>query len=108
MITVMLEAYGGFCLFSLIAFLVWAWFAELRPDLDEPEFDLDELERLEKLVSREQCDCDHEIGGARREDHWARATRSAAKRNHRGLPQSASLYSRLASIVQHGDSHCRR
>jgi len=108
MITVILEAYGGFCLFSLIAFLVWAWFAELRPDLDEPEFDLDELEKLEKRASREQCDCDHEIGGARCEDHWAPATRSAAKRNHRGLPQSASLYSRLASIVQHGDSRCRR
>ena len=108
MIAVILEAYGAFCLFSLIAFLVWAWFAELRPDLDEPEFDLDDLEKLEKLASREQCDSDHEIGGARREDHSAQATRSAAKRKHRGLLQSASLYSRLASIVQHGDSHCRR
>jgi len=106
MITVILEAYCGFCLFSLIAFLIWAWFAELRPDLDEPEFDLDELEKLEKLVSREQCDCDREVGGARREDRPA--PHRAAKRNHRGLPQRASLYSRLASIVQHGDSHCRR
>jgi len=108
MITVILEAYGGFCLFSLIAFLVWAWFAELRPDLDEPEFDLDDLEKLEKLAGRQHCESDHESGGARREDHSVQATRSAAKRNHRGLPQSASLYSRLASIVQHGDSHCHR
>jgi hypothetical protein len=106
MITVILEVYGAFCLFSLIAFLVWAWFTELRPDLDEPEFDLNELEMLEKPASREQCDSGHEVGDARREDRPA--PHRAAKRRHRGLMQSTSLYSRLASIVQHGDSHCRR
>jgi hypothetical protein len=66
MIAVILEVYGAFCLFSLIAFLVWAWFAELRPDLDEPEFDLDDLEKLKKPAGCEQCDSDHEAGEARR------------------------------------------
>ena len=106
MITVILEVYGAFCLFSLTAFLAWAWFAELRPDLDELEFDLDELERCKKVASREQCDSDHEIGGARREDGLA--PRRTAKRRHRDSLQSTSLYSRLASIIQHGDLHCRR
>jgi hypothetical protein len=106
MIAVILEAYGAFCLFSLIAFLVWAWFAELRPDLDEPEFGLDELEKLGKPASREQCDSDHETGEEGCEDRRL-ATRSPAKRRYPRLVQSTSLYSRLASIVQRGDSHCR-
>ena len=53
MIALVLELYGAFCLFSLIAFLVWASVAKLRPDLDEPEFDLDELEKLKNLASCE-------------------------------------------------------
>ena len=51
MVALVFEAYGAFCLFSLIAFLVWACAAKLRPDLDE---DIDELEKLKKLVSSEQ------------------------------------------------------
>jgi hypothetical protein len=48
------EAYGAFCLFSLIAFLVWAAVAKLRPDLDEEEFDVIGLEKLKQLVNSEQ------------------------------------------------------
>ena len=51
MIALVFEAYSAFCLFSLIAFLVWAKAAKVRPDLDE---DIDELEKLRKLVSSEQ------------------------------------------------------
>jgi hypothetical protein len=63
MMALVLEVYGAFCLFSLIAFLVWAWVAKLRPDLDELEFDLDELEKLKKPASREQSDFDPQVGG---------------------------------------------
>ena len=104
MITVILEVYGAFCLFSLIAFLVWAWFAELRPDLDE----LDELEKLKKLARCEQYDPDHAVRDLMCEDRPASTPHRAAKPRHRRLGQSMSLYSRLASIVQHGASHCRR
>jgi hypothetical protein len=106
MIAVILEAYGAFCLFSLIAFLIWAWFTELRPDLDEPEFDLDELEKLKKLASCEQYNSDHEVGGPTHEDRPAPAPARPVEPRRR-LLQSMSLYSRLASIVQHGASHCR-
>ncbi len=51
MVALVLEIYGGFCFFSLIAFLVWASVAKLRPDLDE---DIDELEKLKKLASSKQ------------------------------------------------------
>jgi hypothetical protein len=51
MVALVFEVYGAFCFFSLIAFLVWAAVAKLRPDLDE---DIDELEKLKKLVSSEQ------------------------------------------------------
>jgi hypothetical protein len=54
MVTWALEAYGAFCLFSLIAFLVLAAVAKLRPDLDEEEFDVIELEKLKQLVNSEQ------------------------------------------------------
>lgn len=104
MITVILEVYGAFCLFSLIAFLVWAWFAELRPDLDE----LDELEKLKKLASCEQYDPDHAVRDLTYEDRPQPAPHRPAKRRHRRLFQNMSLYSRLASIVEHGASHCRR
>jgi hypothetical protein len=53
MVALVFEAYGAFCLFSLIAFLVWACAAKLRPDLDE---DIDELEKLKELVSFESGD----------------------------------------------------
>ncbi len=46
MVALVFEVYGAFCLFSLIAFLVWASVAKLRPDLDEEEFDFIELEKL--------------------------------------------------------------
>ena len=51
MIALVFEVYGAFCLLSLLAFLVLASVAKLRPDLDE---DLDEFEKLKKLVSSEQ------------------------------------------------------
>ena len=51
MIALVFEIYGAFCLLSLLAFLVLASVAKLRPDLDE---DLDELEKLKELVSSEQ------------------------------------------------------
>jgi hypothetical protein len=56
MIPLVFEVYGAFCLFSLIAFLVWAGMAKLRPDLDEEKFDFIELEKLKQLVSSEQSD----------------------------------------------------
>jgi hypothetical protein len=54
MIALVFEAYGALCLFALVVFLVWASVAKLRPDLDEEELDLAELEKLKKLVSPER------------------------------------------------------
>jgi hypothetical protein len=48
MVALFFEIYGAFCFFSLIAFLVLASVAKLRPDLDE---EIDELEKLKKLAS---------------------------------------------------------
>jgi hypothetical protein len=56
MVARVFEVYGAFCLFSLIAFLVLAGMAKLRPDLDEEEFDFIELEKLKQLASSEQFD----------------------------------------------------
>jgi hypothetical protein len=42
------------CFLSLAAFLVLASVAKLRPNLDEEEFDLPELEKLQKLVSTQR------------------------------------------------------
>jgi hypothetical protein len=50
MLALVFEAYGALCLFALVAFLVLAAMAKLRPDLDEAEFDLADLG---KLVSSE-------------------------------------------------------
>jgi hypothetical protein len=50
MFALVFEAYGALCLFALIAFLVLAAMAKLRPDLDEDEFDLADVR---KLVSSE-------------------------------------------------------
>lgn len=56
MITLVFEGYGAFCLLSLIAFLFLAAVAKLRPDLDEPDFHEEELDRgaLEKLAGSAQ------------------------------------------------------
>jgi hypothetical protein len=54
MLALFLEVYGAFCILSLIAFLVLAAVAKLRPDLDEEELEFAELERLKKLVSSER------------------------------------------------------
>jgi hypothetical protein len=54
MLALFFEVYGAICFLSLAAFLVLASVAKLRPDLDEEEFDLPELERLKKLVSSER------------------------------------------------------
>jgi hypothetical protein len=51
-ITLVFELYGAFCVFSLMAFLVLAAVAKLRPDLDEEELGFVELEK--KLVRSEQ------------------------------------------------------
>ncbi len=54
MVALFLEVYGAFCILSLAAFLVLASVAKLRPDLDEDELDLAELEKLKRLVSSER------------------------------------------------------
>ena len=43
MIASVFELYGALCFLSLIAFLVLAARAKLRPDLDEDEFDIGEI-----------------------------------------------------------------
>jgi hypothetical protein len=53
MVVLFFELYGAVCFFSLVAFLILAAMAKLRPDLDEEEFDFVELEKLKKLVSSE-------------------------------------------------------
>jgi hypothetical protein len=53
MIALVFEVYGAFCLLSLLAFLVLASVAKLRPDLDEEELNFVELE---KLVNSERSD----------------------------------------------------
>jgi hypothetical protein len=55
-ITLVFEVYGAFCIFSLIAFLILASVAKLRPDLDEEELDFVELEKLKKLAHSERSD----------------------------------------------------
>ncbi len=45
MIALVFEGYGALCFISLIAFLVLAAVAKLRPDLDEEELDFIELEK---------------------------------------------------------------
>ena len=56
MVALVFEVYGAFCLFALIAFLVLAAMAKLRPDLEEEQFDFIELDKLKKLVGSEQSD----------------------------------------------------
>lgn len=85
---IVLVLYGAFSLFCLIAFLIWASFAKLRPDLDEPEFDLQELERLRKLASGEQSDPDPQTGDPRREDRPPPARRRPVQSGRPGLFQS--------------------
>jgi hypothetical protein len=85
-----LLAYGAFCLFCLIAFLIWASFAKLRPDLDEPEFDLQELERLRKLARGEQSDPDPQAGDPRSEDRRPPARRRPVKSGRLFQSQRAS------------------
>jgi hypothetical protein len=54
MIALVFEVYGILCFLSLIAFLVLAAVAKLRPDLDEEEFDIGELEKFKTLANSEQ------------------------------------------------------
>jgi hypothetical protein len=51
MTTMFFGLYGALCFFSLVAFLIWASAAKLRPDLDEETFD---IRTLEKLSSSEE------------------------------------------------------
>jgi hypothetical protein len=53
MLALVLEVYGAFCLFSLVAFLVLAVVARLRPELEEDEFDV-ELWKLKELATSDQ------------------------------------------------------
>ena len=54
MITSVFEIYGALCFLSLIAFLVLAAAAKLRPDLDEEAIDIGAVEQLKKLANPEQ------------------------------------------------------
>jgi hypothetical protein len=54
MVALVFELYGAFCLLSLIAFLVLAAVAKLRPDLDEEAVDIGAVEKLKKLANSEQ------------------------------------------------------
>jgi hypothetical protein len=54
MVALFFEVYGAICVFALVVLLVWAAVAKLRPDLDEEELDLAELEKLKKLVSSDR------------------------------------------------------
>jgi hypothetical protein len=75
MIGFVLELYAGVCVFSIIAFLVWACFAKLRPDLDEGEPDLDRLVSLEELdpIERWRSDIDSRLRKkSRRARSWRR------------------------------------
>ena len=56
MIALVFEVYGAVCFVALIAFLVLAAMAKLRPDLEEEQFDFIELEKLKKLVNSERSD----------------------------------------------------
>ena len=56
MIALVFEVYGAVCFVALIAFLVLASVAKLRPDLEEEQFDFIELEKLKKLVNSERSD----------------------------------------------------
>jgi hypothetical protein len=56
MVALVFEVYGAVCFLSLIAFLVLAAMAKLRPDLDEEELDFVELEKLKKIVNSERSD----------------------------------------------------
>jgi hypothetical protein len=51
MIALVFEVYGAVCFFSLLAFLVLASVAKLRPDLDENEFDIGELANPGQFVN---------------------------------------------------------
>jgi hypothetical protein len=51
MIASFFELYAALCFLSLIAFLVLAARAQLRPDLDENEFDIGELANPGQFVN---------------------------------------------------------
>jgi hypothetical protein len=54
MLALVLEVYGAFSVLSLIAFLVLAAAAKLRPDLDEEAVDIGAVEKLKTLANSEQ------------------------------------------------------
>jgi hypothetical protein len=79
-IALVFEVYGAFCFFSLIAFLVLASVAQLRPDLDE---DLVELEKLKKLISGEQSSDAFQVDAPIIEDEPRSAPPRPAKQTKR-------------------------
>jgi hypothetical protein len=52
MVVLFFEVCGAVCFFSLVAFVIWAAVAKLRPDLEE--FDFVELEKLKRLITSAQ------------------------------------------------------
>lgn len=84
-----LEAYGAFCLFSLMAFLVWAAVAKLRPDLDE---DIDELGKLKKHVSCERSSDDLSVEPLIVEDPPQPASARPDKRSKRPTQRRPHLF----------------
>jgi hypothetical protein len=54
MVVLFFELCGAVWFFSLVAFVIWAAVAKLRPDLDEEGFDFVELEQLKRLITSAQ------------------------------------------------------
>ena len=64
MITAVFEVYGAFSFFSLIAFLVWAAAAKLRPDLDEEKTHIGDLEEFNELQKFKNLASSEQFGNA--------------------------------------------
>jgi hypothetical protein len=80
MVALVFEIYGAVCFGSLIAFLVLAAMAQLRPDLDE---DLVELEKLKKLISGKQSSDAFEVDAPIIEDEPRSAPARPVKQTKR-------------------------
>jgi hypothetical protein len=87
-ITLVFEVYGAFCVFSLIAFLVLASVAKLRPDLDEEELDFVELE---KLVSAKQSSDAFQIDAPIIKEEPRSAPHGPVKQSKRQIPRRPHL-----------------
>ena len=100
MVARVFEVYGAFCLFSLIAFLVLASVAKLRPDLEEEEFDFIELEKLKQLVNSEQSDDALSIEPAiLEESSWSQPSRPAKQSKRRIQRRPHLIHIRKPRII---------